>query len=332
MNAGKQLKRLLLLAGLTVAAISPAAAQDDGQTRSITSDDFAKQRPVRKGISGTIGKSPPPRRAATYKFVRRSKDVVRRKSPAGKPNKAGQPKAQKIFEVGVTMWKLRPPRASDEGFKLPVRTNDGSTQMWTAERISPDTVFRAGDRVRFAVESSSPGYLYLINSEIYTDGEIGAPSVIFPSSGEDNSVKPGLLVDIPDRTDKFPYFVIEPKNDRYAGELVTVIISPKPLINLKIGKDGRITNLDELIKLEINADVEVYSRDDARDEIYTPAEAEAACGSKTRELVREKSNAGPCGAKTRQLTREEPLPQSIYRVKTQTGMPVVSFIRLQVEN
>ena len=32
----------------------------------------------------------------------------------------------------------------------------------------------------------------------------------------------------------------------------------------------------------------------------------------------------------RQLTREESLPQTIYRVKTIAGQPVVAFIRLQV--
>ena len=113
------------------------------------------------------------------------------------------------------------------------------------------------------------------------------------------------------------------------GELLTVIVSPKPLTNLKTDKDGLITNLDNLIDLETSADVEIYSRTDLQDKTYTQAEADSACGSKTRQLTREKTVEKPCGAQTRQLTREEPLPQSIYRVKTIAGQPSVAFVHLK---
>ena len=203
--------------------------------------------------------------------------------------------------------------------------------MWTAERVNPETGFQAGDRVRLAIEASDAGYLYVIDSEIYSDGSFGAPYLIFPAStDEDNSVKPGLLVDIPDQTEDLPYFLISPKKDKYEGELLTVIISPKPLTNLKTDKDGKIKNLDELINLEIDAEAEIYSRDDNEDKIYVQAEADAACGAKTRQLTRESSAANPCGTKTRQLTREEPLPQTIYRVKTVAGQPSVAFVKLNV--
>lgn len=323
----KQLTRIFLSGGLFILFGSTAFAQAGGQTRSITSDDFVKQRPAAKANSSANRN-----RRATYKFVRQDKNIARRKKIVSpKPKTTPSAKARKILEVGVTMWKLRPPLKTDKGFKLPVKINDSLSEEWTAERIGPDAIFRGGDRVRFAVESSEPGFLYIINSEIYSDGSFGEPSVIFPSSaGDANFVKPGLLVDIPDRTEEFPYFVIDPKKDNYAGELVTIIISPKPLNNLKTDNDGKITNLDELIELEINADAEIYSRPVAQDKIYTQAEAEAACGSKTRELVREKSNAKPCGSRTRQLTREEPLPQTIYRIKTQAGQPAAAFIKLNV--
>ena len=74
------------------------------------------------------------------------------------------------------------------------------------------------------------------------------------------------------------------------------------------------------------------SRSDAEDKIYTPAEANSACGAKTRQLVREKSTQNPCGSQTRQLTREEPLPQTIYRVKTRAGQPSVVFVKLNARN
>ena len=152
---------------------------------------------------------------------------------------------------------MRPSRSSDNGYKLPVLINN-IRQLWTAERVNPETGFQAGDRVRLAIEASDAGYLYVIDSEIYSDGSFGAPFLIFPAStDEDNSVKPGLLVDIPDQTEDLPYFLISPRKDNYEGELLTVIISPKPLTNLKTDKDGKIKNLDQLINLEIDAEAEI---------------------------------------------------------------------------
>lgn len=338
----KQLKLILFVGGVFFIFVSAVFAQDNPQTRSITSDDFASQRPaaVSAGLTGKKdkrGNQTPAKntksKKAVYKYVRQDKNVSRTKNvqrkPKVKPNVAVN-KPEKVSEVGITMWKLRPSSSSDNGYKLPVLVND-IRQLWTAERVNPDTGFQAGDRVRLAIEASDAGYLYVIDSEIYSDGSFGAPFLIFPASpDEDNSVKPGLLVDIPDQTEDLPYFVISPRKDNYAGELLTVIISPKPLTNLKTERNGKIKNADELIDLEIDAEAEIYSRTDDQDKIYAQSEAQAACGAKTRQLTRESSTTNPCGTKTRQLTREEPLPQTIYRVKTVAGQPSVAFVKLNV--
>jgi hypothetical protein len=83
--------------------------------------------------------------------------------------------------------------------------------------------------------------------------------------------------------------------------------------------------------LEVAAEAEVYARNDAKDKIYSQSESEAACGSKARQQIN-RDLERPCGVKTRQLTREEPLPQTIYRVKSVAGQPAVAFIRLNVKN
>ena len=334
------LKYVLLAGSIFVLLVSSAFGQEDTQTRSITSDDFVKQRPVGKAgsMAGNVKRNNPPQkqinRRITYKYVRQDKNISRKKNfqkkPKVKPNVAAN-KPEKVSEIGVTVWKLRPPRLTDAGFGLPVLLN-GIRQMWTAERTNPETGFRAGDRVRLAIESSDVGYLYVFDSEIYSDGGFGDPFLIFPAStGEDNFVKPGLLVDIPDKAEDLPYFLISPKKDNYAGELLTVIISPKPLTNLITEKDNKIKNLEELFNLEIDAEAEIYSRTDTQDNIYVQSESEAACGAKTRQLTRENSTESPCGTKTRQLTREEPLPQTIYRVKTIAGQPGVAFVKLNVQ-
>ncbi len=339
-----QLTHILLFGGFFILSVSSAFGQKDTQTRSITSADFASQRPAAAsaGLTGknnqatkkTNDKSVNKKRAV-YKYIRQDKNIVRRKTIQKKAqstsNKVEPKKPEKVSEIGITMWKLRPSRLSDNGYKLPVLVND-IRQMWTAERVNAESGFQAGDRVRIAIESSDAGYLYVFDSEIYSDGGFGAPYLIFPtSSGEDNSVRPGLLVDIPDQAEDLPYFVISPKKVNYEGELLTVIISPKPLTGIRTEKDGKIKNLEELINLEINAEAEIYSRTDNQDKIFAQSEADASCGAKTRQLTRENSTESPCGAKTRQLTREEPLPQTIYRVKTIAGQPSVAFVKLNVQ-
>lgn len=323
---------ILLFGGLFIFFVSAAFAQNDTQTRSITSDDFASQRPVGKtsNSSNRRTRNSRTKRRPTYKYVRRN-PIVRRKKTTKPTTTTATNKTEKVSEIGVTMWKLRPSRSSDGGYKLPVLVNS-LREMWTAERIGLDSIFGAGDRVRLAIESSASGYLYVIDSETYADGTFGEPFLIFPAStDEDNSVKPGLLVDIPDQTEDLPYFLINPQKANYTGEILTVIISPKPLTNLKIERDGKIKNLDDLIELETKADAEIFSRNDTEDKIYTQTEAESVCGSKARQRQLERQTENPCGAQTRQLTREEPLPQTIYRVKTQSGQPIVAFISLNVK-
>ena len=320
---------ILLFGTVIIFSVSSAFAQN-GDSRSITSDDFASQRPVGK-TSANANRNRRTKRRPTYRYVRRTTAVRRRKTTKQTNQTTATTKTEKVSEIGITMWKLRPSRSSDNGYKLPVLINN-LREMWTVERIGLDSIFGAGDRVRLAIESSALGYLYVIDSETYADGTFGEPFLIFPvSTGEDNSVKPGLLVDIPDQTEDLPYFLINPRKANYTGELLTVIVSPKPLTNIKIDENGKIKNLDDLIELEERSDAEIFSRNDTENKIYSQAEAEAACGSKARQRQLERQTEKPCGVQTRQLTREEPLPQTIYRVKTQSGQPIVAFIQLSVK-
>lgn len=310
---------LVLLIG--VVAVSKAIAQDGTQTRSITSDDFSNKRPPAKAAS-TKGKATPKRKRQTYKFLRAEKQSRNTRPPASKTAQV------KTVEIGVTMWRLRPPQEGETGHLLPVIDDDKKHRMWLAERVKLDTIFAAGDRVRFAVESTEPGYLYIFDREMHADGSRGAPYMIFPESGfDDNAIGPGIIVDIPDGGEEMPYFRVNPKDANYAGEMLTVIISPKPLEGLEIDNAGRLASSTKLNELELGSDAEVFSRDDDDDKFLSKVEAEAACGSKARKGA-DGTAAKPCGVRTRQLTRDEPFPQAIYRVKAVFGQPAVAFVKL----
>ena len=310
---------IYLISCLIVTVVfDPAYGQDTLQNRSITSDDFASKRPAAR----TSGRS----RRARYSFLRAEKNVAqnRRSSPRSSPAKATVPPV--VSEIGVTMWRLRPPQKNETGHFFEVIDGSRGRHMWLAERVGPDTGFKPGEKIRFAIESSLTGYLYVFNRETSTDGSLGAPSLIFPDSiRDDNSVGPGVLVDIPDQRDDVPYFNITPQGPNYAGELLTVVITTKPLTDLKVERDGTVVSVDDLLNLEFNADVEVFSRTDTEDKFYSKIEADAACGGRSR------GGKEPCGLASRKLTRDEPLPQAIFRAKSQPGEPVVVFVKLNVQ-
>ena len=306
-------------AGMTV-------GQTGVQTRSITSDDFASQRPAKPDPAP---KKPVKAKPLTYKFVRIDKNLARtNKRPVKPPTNL----PIKVTEIGVTMWRLRPPTQAEAGaFLLPVLDDNQERKMWLAERVSLDTGFAAGDRVRFAIESSDSGYLYVFGRETYSDGSLGAPYPIFAASKIDsNMVRPGMLFDIPDQREDLPYLKIDPKKPNYTGELLTIVISPKPSEDLAVDKSGNFKNAEGLAELEFGSEVEIFSRTDSVNKIFSRAEAEASCGVKTRELVREPTGTDPCGTKARKLTRDEALPQTIYRIKGMSGRPAVAFVKLAV--
>jgi len=305
--------------------VSLGAAQDGTKTRSITSDDFASQRPATAKVPG---RKYPRAKRYQYKFVRSEKNPVKAKPAQPKPTASN---AAKVTDVGVTMWRMRPPKSNEAGQLLPVIDAQKTRQMWFAERVSIDTKFAAGDKIRFAIESSEIGYLYIFDRETYSDGSLGAPYLIFPESPlDDNSVGPGSIVDIPDQRDDVPYFNISPKNANYAGEMMTVIISPTPITDFRTDGDGKLINIEPLSVMEFGTEVELFSRADNADKLFSKTEASATCGSKSR-VKSDASPGKPCGIKTRQLTRDEPFPQSIFRVKTTAGEPAVAFVRLTVQ-
>ena len=136
--------------------------------------------------------------------------------------------------VGITIWKLRKPKAADnEDSRLLIAEGNESGE-WTPERVEADTVFTSGDRVRLSIESPRNGYLYVINREQYSDGTMSDPYLIFPTQrnrGGDNSVKAGKVIELPGRS----AFRLEPQNANYVGEVLTLLITPQPLTEITPG-------------------------------------------------------------------------------------------------
>jgi hypothetical protein len=214
--------------------------------------------------------------------------------------------------VGVTLWRLRPARQSDSGERLIVHDENAASE-WIPERISATTRLVQGDRLRISVEAVRGGYLYVIDREQYADGTLGEPYLIFPTtrtSGGDNQVAIGRLIEIPAQDDSPPFFTMKKSRADHVAEVLSVLVTPTPLEEIQI--------TDKALKL---TDAQVASWEKAWGASVGHLEMSTAGQTWTRE---EKD------ARTRALTASAPPPQLVfYRPSLKPTEPMFVKLRLQ---
>jgi len=211
--------------------------------------------------------------------------------------------------VGMTLWRLRPPRRADSGERLIV--HDDNTE-WVPERISATTRLGQGDRLRISVEAVRAGFVYIIDREQYADGSLGEPYLIFPTKrtgGGDNEVAIGRLLDIPAQDDSPPFFVMKKSRTDHVAEVLSVIVTPTRLEDINI--------TDKAWKL---TDEQVASWEKSWGSGVGRMEMAMAGQSWTKE---EKD------ARTRALTASAPPPQLLfYRPSVKPTEPMFVKLRL----
>lgn len=213
--------------------------------------------------------------------------------------------------VGVTIWRLRPAGRADSGERIIVH-DDNASKEYVPERISANTKLNAGDRVRISVEAARNGYLYVIDRELYADGTLGEPYLIFPTTrtlNGDNQVSVGKLAEIPAQGDSPPFFTIRKGRPDQVAEMVSVLVTPTPLEGVQI--------TDKAQKL---TDAQVAKWEQSWSDSVGRLEMEAVGQTWTRE---EKD----AGTNTRALTASAPAPQMLfYRPKSSEAM----FVKLRL--
>lgn len=211
--------------------------------------------------------------------------------------------------VGVTIWRLRPAGRADSGERIIV--HDDNAKEYVPERISTNTKLNAGDRVRISVEAARNGYLYVIDRELYADGTLGEPYLIFPTTrtlNGDNQVSVGKLAEIPAQEDSPPFFTIRKSRPDQVAEMVSVLVTPTPLEGVQITEKAQKLTEAQVAKWE-----QSWSNSVGRLEMETVGQ------TWTRE---EKDAAG-----TRALTASAPPPQMLfYRPKSNEGI----FVKLRL--
>ena len=235
------------------------------------------------------------------------------KRPAS--NSKPLPKSDNDGLVGLTLWKLRPSKASDDPGVRTLIHEPSETRQWTPDRISADSVLHDGDKIRFSIESARSGYLYVIDCDEYANGAKDY-YLIFPElrirSG-DNHITPGRVIELPSPNDAPPFFKVAMSRPDEVGERLSILISPKPIEQLPIENDHVPLSVEQ-----VNHWIERWKateyRLEAQNQVgkpYTLAEKSAGSGEKL-------------------MTQADPVPQTIYLVKTKPGDPLLVHVPLSI--
>ena len=289
--------RVLIQTVMSVAILfvlgSGASLPAQDETRDIKPDPFIQARPVNPGHAAA--------KRPAYKAV----------GPAvGMPANSSQ-----LRQIGLTLWRLRPSRATDTGARIIVQ--EAATEVqWTPERISTTTPLKMGDHLRFSFESAQNGYLYVIDRERYADKTLGEPTLIFPTTrlrNGNNSVGPGRLIEIPDQGDRPNYFTLRRSKEDQVGEELVLLLTPEPLEGITPGADPIVLPKDKVAEWE-----KQWGR---------PAQQLDLIGGTGRPWTRAEQQAG--SDQTRLLTQEDPGPQTVFRVAAGPEAPVLFQVSLK---
>src|SRR5262245_55779776 len=309
---------LFAISSIGLIFTATARAQDpsqDEEARRLWDSEFLKKRTPAK----TSTSNPAPARKVTgYRRVTPKTPAAENKPVENKPVAENKPAVEKVEGevLGVTIWRLRRSTPSDaqESRLLLEETASGNQVEWTLERVESGTGFAAGDFVKLGIESPRDGYLYVIDRELYADGTMSDPYLIYPTlrnRNGDNSVSAGKVIELPGRT----AFRLKSTRQDYAGENLTVLVTQQPLAEITVG--------EQLVKLD-KAQVEAWEK-----QWGVHAERFELIGGAGKPYTKAEKEAGQEGARI--LTQEDELPQTLYRVVTKTGSPLLVTVPLRIK-
>lgn len=239
--------------------------------------------------------------------------------------------AERNSVVGITVWRLKPyediaSTKPKEDIARILVTRKGKKSDFAAERVEASTAFTKGQMLRLSIEVPRSGYIYVIDREQYEDGSVSAPYLVYPLNAvqDDNKVAAGRVIEIPNGGDE-PFFEVNPLKQenpkRQTAEMLTVLVTPTPLTGLpKATRDdeGNYQPI-ELPQSEVEkweklwgTQVEQLELDGGAGQTYTRSEQVAGTDKKKR------------------LTSDDPPPQTLFRVASKPGKPLLVKLPLKI--
>lgn len=297
---------IALMCGSLIAAAGLQSQEDE--VRDIGRSSWGKNRAASTTASRRSRQKP-------------SKDVdtryrIRNKLPEGAGTLAED------SEIGVTLWQLRPARTDDavEIRDLVQPPGGGAAENWTPERVESDTEFAEGQMVRLMIESLRTGFLYVINRAKYKDGTYGDPYLIFPTKriyDGNNAVRAAEPIQIPGPAEQ--PFVLKRRESRRSelseSEEIILLITPQPLQSFPMAPPDR----QKLTPASVEGFIERYS---------AAFEVSEKIGGAGQAITLAEKMAAKRGGQA--LDEDDPYPQTIYRIATKPGDPMLVVFQLKV--
>jgi hypothetical protein len=236
------------------------------------------------------------------------------KRPVGKAKPL--PRTHDDGLVGITLWRLRPSEPGDQPEVRALIQEGNEPHQWTPERVSIKTPLHEGQKVRISIETARAGYLYVIDCDEYADGSKSDSYLIFPTlktSGGDNRVSAGTVIEIPSPDDNPPYFTVKRTRPDQTNETLTILVRPKPIETLQISRDRFRLSAEQVVAWKKQSKTASYRLEAPTQagKPYTVAEKMAGSGAKI-------------------LTQDDPLPETLYYVPAKPGEPLTVELPLLI--
>ncbi len=219
--------------------------------------------------------------------------------------------------VGITIWRLRRTQPDYGGARIL------SHPEYQAERLDGYPVLSYGERVRISIESPRDGFLYLFDRELYHDGSLSAPYMVFPATklrGGDHRIWANRPLEIPASTDKPFYFeakkIGQDPTKRLIGEILSIVITDKPIENLRPGERETLVSSDDMNDIErlYAGRAEVFELDYGVGQAYSTIERDAAGNDGSRMLT------------------HDPVPQTFFLVEDKRNKGLLVTLALTYRN
>jgi hypothetical protein len=245
--------------------------------------------------------------------------------PAGKTVKTAKAPVARVKSsdllLGMNLWHMRlSPGAAEVRMRglEHAQLDPAGNRDWTPERVPLDEPVPEGELLRLSFESASVGYLYVVDQDVYSDGSTSVATLRFPTlriRNGNNRVAPGIPVEIPDQSDKPPAFTVTRTKPNQNVILLTLVLSPNPLPEIKVQRDAQILpeELLERWKRDWGSQVENTEDKSSAGKLYTLAEKMAAADS-----------SKPLGGK-------DPLPLTWFHRPALSGQPMLAVAVIKVK-
>ncbi len=216
--------------------------------------------------------------------------------------------------IGLNLWRMRPspPGATFRTRGLVLESDARGETDLTPELLTLSRSVSERDRIRISVQTFQPGFLYVVNRDLYHDGTKSAPTLLFPDMrirGGRNLIQPGEAAGIPPMPQAFGVKRTRPDQIEI---LLTFILSPEPLRGIEAKDHEQILSEETVAAWESQwgTGVELAENNSMAGQLYTSADFNAERSS---------------GAAAKVIT-----PISLFRRKGHFGEPLVATARVKI--